>query len=339
MNLLVIHPHFHRRRTGVTRHVESLIESLNREGVEIEARGLGRELSPSIPMSSWTQLWSRAGAGAVVWHAHRVSELWFGLLLRWLRPKLKVVFTRHAATPPSRLTRALANQADARVSLTEEVAEQLRLTSTIVGHGVDLKLFRPPDNRARAWAELGLGGTSGIGVIGRVREAKGQGDFAEAIAPLLSRFPDWRAVLVGAARGSDAAFADALRNRCSGALVLAGEQRDVLPWYRGLSIVVQPSHSEGFSLVLLEALASGCCVVAARLPHFSRWIEHRRTGFLYEPGDVAELGRLLGELLADPGEVERVGREAAIEAQRRMGMQAETAALTEIYRRLAVEGS
>ena len=75
-----------------------------------------------------------------------------------------------------------------------------------------------------------------------------------------------------------------------------GEQRDVRPWYQGASVVVQPSHAESFSLVLAEAMASGCCVVAARLPHYRAFLEEGRTGFTYPVGDAAALAAVLGTL-------------------------------------------
>ena len=75
------------------------------------------------------------------------------------------------------------------------------MPSTIVGHGIDLERFQPPVDRDEAWRKLGLGGRYGVGVVGRIRKEKGQGDFIEAIRPLLPVYPEWKAVLVGLAKG------------------------------------------------------------------------------------------------------------------------------------------
>jgi len=171
--------------------------------------------------------------------------------------------------------------------------------------------------------------------VGRVREAKGQGDFVEALAPLLDRFPAWTPVLVGLTKPADEAWASALEGRCGGRLKRVGEQREVARWYRGLSLVVHPSHGEAFSLVLVEAMAAGCCVVASRLPHHPAIVEHGRTGFLYEPGDVAGLRSILEGLLADPQRVEAVGLKAAEEARARFGIEHEARKLVELYGRAA----
>jgi mannosyltransferase len=328
---LVIHPHFHFRRTGTTRHVESVVRALE---AHVETRAVGMALEPQVPRLSFGQFWSRVLREPVVWHAHRNNELFVGLLLRLLGRSVRVIYTRHAAHRPSFITRFLYRRADRIVSLTREVADAVEVPSDIVGHGVDLERFRPAADRSAAWSRLGLGGKFGVGVVGRIRPPKGQGDFAEAITPLLDQYPGWRPVLVGRAKEADAGWAQELVKSTSGRLALVGEQKDVAPWYQGLSVMVQPSHSEGYSLVVLEAMASGCCVVAAQLPHFPELIEHGRTGFLYPPGDIGALRGILESLMRDPALAEAVGRKAAESARRAFGVEREADALLEIYRPL-----
>jgi mannosyltransferase len=296
-------------------------------------------LEPHVPRIPWRQVWSRVLREPVVWHAHRNNELFVGLLLKLLGRSVRVIYTRHAAHRPSFITRFLFRRADRIVSLTREVADAVQIPSTIVGHGVDLDHFRPAADRDEAWKRLGLGGRYGVGVVGRIRPPKGQGDFADAISPLLDRHPEWKPVLVGRAKEADAAWAGGLVTRTSGRLALVGEQQDVAPWYQGLSVMVQPSHSEGYSLVVLEAMAAGCCVVAAQLPHFPELIEHGRTGFLYPPGDVEALRGILESLMRDPARAEEVGRAAAESAQRAFGVEREADALLELYRPLLDAGA
>jgi mannosyltransferase len=298
----VIHTHLHPRRTGVTRHVEDMARAL-------PARVYGDLVA--APRLTFGELWSTLRSGPAIWHAHRNNELLLGLLLRPFARQLRVVFTRHAATPPGRYTRALMGRADRVLSLDD------------FPHGVDLARFAPPADRAHAWRQLNLGGRHGIGVIGRIRPDKGQGDFAQAVKTLPA---DWRALMVGLAK--DRAWASGL------GLKHIDEVADITPYYRGLSIVVQPSHSEGFGLVLLEAMASGCCVVAAELPHYRRFLEHGRTGFFYPPGDAAALQRTLEPLLADPSRAEAVGRAAAEHARAHFGLEHEVEALSKLYREL-----
>ncbi len=325
---LVVHPHFHRRRTGVTAHTELIVPEL---GHHLETWAVGGHLAASVPRLAWRELWRRLRTEPLVWHAHRNNEMLVGLLLRLLGRRVRLVYTRHGSARPSGLTRWLAARAERLVTLNAQGAEWMGLPSTIVTHGVDLTRFTPPMDREAAWRALGVGGLRGVGVVGRVRPNKGQGDFVEAIAPLLADFPEWKPVLVGLAKGPDAAWAERLRASTGDALVLAGEHANVVPWYQGLSILVHPSYAEAFSMVLVEAMAAGCCPVVTRLPHVPAVVEHGRTGFLFEPGDVATLRELLRMLLREPERALAVGKNAAEEARARFGVGHEARALARLY--------
>ena len=276
-------------------------------------------------------MWRRAGSEPVLWHAHRNNELLLGVLLRFFRPKLRVVFTRHGSYPPSAFTRMIARWSNARITLNEENAGWMKSTSTVIPHGVELARFQPPASRAEAWAKLKLGGEHGIGVVGRIRPNKGQQDFVEAIAPLLPGFPAWQAVLVGRGNGT------ALKAKTNGALQLPGEQSDIVPWVQGLSVLVNPSHGESFGLTLIEGMAAGCCVVSTRLFHTPGLIEHGRTGFLFEPRDVFGLREILRQLLLEPKRAHQVGAAAAEEARARFGIEKEAAVIVQLYARLTSE--
>ena len=115
---------------------------------------------------------------------------------------------------------------------------------------------------------------------------------------------------------------------------MAGLQDNMARWYQGLDIVVMPSPSEGFGLVILEAMASGCCVIATALPHLQKLIESGHTGFLYPPGDVQALHQLLAKLLADPALVEQVGEAAALQVREHYGLGAEVNKLVDLYQQL-----
>lgn len=319
---LVVHPHFHARYTGATRHVESVVPALNASALETRVMGTLRD--PKLPRIAWRELLARGGD--VVWHAHRVNELLVGLVLRLFKRRLRVVWTRHSTGKPAWLTSFLARRADGVVSVSPEAAETLGLPSTVITHGVDVARFATAG--PRQWSALGLGGEYGVGVIGRVRPDKGQGDFAEAVKPLLAQSPAWRAVLVGLVKPNDRAWADQL------GIHLAGEAEDVERWYRGLSIVVMPSHQESFGLVRIEAMASGCCLVTTKLNALDRMIEHGKNGFVYAPGDVKALNEILAALLRDPARAHDVGAAGAELARRELGVDREATALLELYRAL-----
>lgn len=327
--MLVVHPHLHRRRTGVTGHTEAVVTALR--GLGVDARVYGGVVDAALPRVTLGEVRRRAKTEPVVWHAHRNNEALLALLLRVLGVRLRLVMTRHGSTPPGALSRWLLARADAVVALRDEALKVLPAGAVVISHGLPAGRFSPPPSRREAFDALGLPGERAVGVVGRVRADKGCGDFVEAIAPLLESRPEWTPVLVGLARGPDAAWARGLVETTGGRLVLAGQQSDVARWYRGLEVLVHPSHSESWSLVLLEAMASGCCVVASRLPHVPTVVEDGVSGLLYEPGDVAGLRAALERVLSDEALRRRLGA-AAAQAARRFDVGREAAALDAVYR-------
>lgn len=78
-------------------------------------------------------------------------------------------------------------------------------------------------------------------------------------------------------------------------------------------ILINPSQSEAFGNVNLEAMASGLAVVSADVPSASQLIDHGRTGLLVTPDDLdAYVAAVLQ--LADDVELSKAVRAAAIQA-------------------------
>jgi glycosyltransferase involved in cell wall biosynthesis len=68
---------------------------------------------------------------------------------------------------------------------------------------------------------------------------------------------------------------------------------------RGIDIFVLPSLSEAFSNSLMEAMASGCCVVASRVGGNPELVIEGESGLLFQAGDSADLAGCLDGLLSD----------------------------------------
>lgn len=67
---------------------------------------------------------------------------------------------------------------------------------------------------------------------------------------------------------------------------------------RSASFLLLTSRSEGFPLVLVEAMAAGCLPIAYDIDYGpSDLIRHRRNGFLVEPGDIAGLSAAIQTVL------------------------------------------
>jgi L-malate glycosyltransferase len=68
---------------------------------------------------------------------------------------------------------------------------------------------------------------------------------------------------------------------------------------QAFDVVAVPSDNEAFSLALVEAMAAGCAVVAARVGGMAELVEDEQTGLLIEPDDEWALGTAISRLLVD----------------------------------------
>lgn len=71
-----------------------------------------------------------------------------------------------------------------------------------------------------------------------------------------------------------------------------------------------PSLWENFSYACLEAMASGCAVVASDCGGYPEMITHDKNGLLFEPGNVLALADAMYRIIDQDGLAGRLGREA-----------------------------
>jgi len=107
----------------------------------------------------------------------------------------------------------------------------------------------------------------------------------------------------------------------------------LLQAYGRADVFVMPGTAELQSLATLEAMAAGRPVVAAdamALPHL---VHHDVNGYLYQPGDVAELARRLTSLIRDPALRARLG-EASLQIAEQHSLSRTLSAFQECYDRI-----
>jgi glycosyltransferase involved in cell wall biosynthesis len=85
----------------------------------------------------------------------------------------------------------------------------------------------------------------------------------------------------------------------SGNVQFLGARSDVPALLSRSAIVVRPSLTEGRSLTILEAMASGACVVASDIVPNRELIRHDVTGILTPVGDRVLLAEALRRLIDD----------------------------------------
>ena len=181
----------------------------------------------------------------------------------------------------------------------------------IWSRGVDRAKFDPA-RRSQAWRTAHGIGAQDMAVLffGRLVREKGIADFAAAFAR--ASLPDARAVVVGDGPARDA-FERLLPDAVFAGHLTGDELGEAVA---SADILLNPSSTEAFGNVNLEAMASGLAIVSADAPSSRELIDHGRTGLLVPAGDVAGYSAALTQLARDPALCRQLGQAARAESAR-----------------------
>ncbi len=196
------------------------------------------------------------------------------------------------------------------------VHEELRLPkarTSIIHHGIS----KPP-----AALEAPVKAPSAhpfvVGCLARYEPRKGMDTLIKAMVTVCEKYPNARLVIAGS---DPTGYSNDLRRLAD--TLLVGHAVEILEFcddpYAFLSrldVFAFASISEGFGIVLLEAMAIGLPVVVSDIYPLNHIILERETGILANPGESEAFAAALIELLENPELAYRLG-----EAGRRRGLQ------------------
>jgi glycosyltransferase involved in cell wall biosynthesis len=184
---------------------------------------------------------------------------------------------------------------------------------SIWSRGVDRGAFHPGLRSEGLRASLGFARNAVVPLFfGRLVMEKGLAVFAESIAILRAQGVAVRPLIVGEgpARGwlaqhlPDAVFAGHLEGPALGTAVASAD------------ILLNPSITEAFGNVNLEAMASGLAVISADVPSAATLIAHGRSGMLVPATDPDAYAAAMRALIEAPAQRQALGRMAVETAAR-----------------------
>jgi glycosyltransferase involved in cell wall biosynthesis len=176
----------------------------------------------------------------------------------------------------------------------------------VIPRGIDIAAFTPenvsPERVAEVRKQWGLkAGKPVILLPGRLTRWKGQLDFVEALA----RLPDqeFEAVLAGDPQEREGYLAELRmaidRAKLTQKVRIPGHCSDMPAALMVADVVVAPSiEPEAFGRVAVEAQAMGRPLVASCLGAQTETVRDGETGFLFSPGNVAELAEKIAKAIS-----------------------------------------
>jgi glycosyltransferase involved in cell wall biosynthesis len=172
----------------------------------------------------------------------------------------------------------------------------------IIPDGLDGRQFYPVSlqERLAARCELGLDCQLLVLYVGRLSAEKNPVGLLEAWAAVDTNARKYASLaLVGDGPERDRVQARAQMPNLSRSVHLAGQRNDVATWYRAADFYVISSHTEGLSISMIEALASGLPVISTNVSGSSILLEVPASGLVVNAGNVKELATAIEGLLTN----------------------------------------
>ena len=136
--------------------------------------------------------------------------------------------------------------------------------------------------------------------VGSLSYNKGYDLLIDAWSKIASQHPSWSVHIYG--KGDASIYQDIINQAgIQKQITFHAPVQDIASVYQQASLLVLPSRSEGFGMVLIEAMACGVPCVAFDCPCGPRdIIQDGKNGFLVKPQDTAELAEKIEYLIKHP---------------------------------------
>lgn len=244
----------------------------------------------------------------------------------------------------------LARAANVRyVALSEAVKEsavkELRLPAervSVIPLGLDPEQFdggqAAADAAKKVRAELSLNGAYPVLLnVARLSAVKGQKDLLQVMARVVRRFPQARLLVAG-----DGPLLPELEDIRDGLglhdhVLLLGRRDDVDALLHTSDLFVFGSHYEGLPGAVVEAMATGKCVVSFDIPPMRAVIEDGRSGVLVGGRDVERFAEAVVRMAEHPEAARSMGEQARRIAKEKYDIRRNVRSLEALYLELTPE--
>lgn len=155
--------------------------------------------------------------------------------------------------------------------------------------------------------------------IARLLHDKGYTELIDASRKVHTVHPDVVFQWLG---GTDDSYPEYIRrervdaDHAAGYIQYLGFASDVKPFIRDADCIILPSHHEGLSRTLMEALALSKPIITTDVPGCKETVDHGINGLLCKPHDANSLAQAILEFISlSPEKIADMGRESRRKAE------------------------
>lgn len=236
----------------------------------------------------------------------------------------------------SRTAGLIGNSAAVLDQLTAEVGDRRKLA--LIHNGVTMPEPMTAPDRAHLRHSLQIADDAlVIAVVANLVAYKGHRDLIDALALIRDDLPKkWRLLAIGRDEGIGAELkqrAQALN--ISANIMWLGEQSGVEHLLGASDIFVLPSHQEGFSNALLEAMSAGVPAIATAVGGNVDAVIDNESGLLVRASDPRAMAAAIQKLASDPALRRRLADAARFRVQQHYSMDACVGRYETLYRAMS----
>jgi len=296
-----------------------LVDSLKEIGIRVhELPNLKREISPLNDLKTLLQLirFCRKEKFDIL-HAHSSKAGFIGRVAAYIARVPVIIFSVHgfSFTPekPSILKKIFiaieffcgkisskvicVSGKDMEYAVKEGILSSDRVSN--IANGVDIERFSYGD-RAKIRKEFELNERKvAVGMVTRIVEAKGCGEFIEAANILSAKFPEIRFLLVGEGPDEERYRNLVEKLGLEDKIIFTGVRDDIPDILAGIDIFVLPSYTEALPYAAIEAMSAGKPVITTNVGGIPELITNGVEGFLIEPKNADVLREKIENLVKD----------------------------------------
>lgn len=224
----------------------------------------------------------------------------FKLIYFFLTPLIKVIWRKSASVVANSMgLKELAQKTDKNQKI------------AVIANGIDIVNFRPEHSLQKDKPFIiTLGGT-------RITERKGINYLIEALALLVSKYPNIFLRLVGEGNEKENLMNLTKELKLDNVVEFVGliPREKIAPYYQEAKLFVLPSLNEGMSNAMLEALATGLPILATDTGGTKELVEDGTNGMIIKMQDARDLAEKIERLINDEALRVRMGQESRRKAE------------------------